>query len=128
MPGSVLASPRAARAEALVLCPPGSAWELVGQYAPAQVRLVASGYAPSAVTTDSDLSAAGRAKRTAALLRDARSVQRRLDSLAAVPMTADDPSLRLVAEARAAAERLVIELTYRERGEQRRARRTGPWP
>ncbi|MDA8332273.1 MAG: hypothetical protein M0027_13950 [Candidatus Dormibacteraeota bacterium] len=75
------------------------------------------------MTTDSDISAAaGIAKRTAALLRDARSVQRRLDTLAATALSVEDPSLPLIAEARTAVQRLVVELTYRERGEQRRAR------
>lgn len=75
------------------------------------------------MTTDSDAPAATAiAKRTAALLRDARSVQRRLDTLAATALAIDDPSLSLIAEARGAVERLVIELTYRERGAQRRAK------
>ncbi|MDA8331238.1 MAG: hypothetical protein M0027_08530 [Candidatus Dormibacteraeota bacterium] len=77
------------------------------------------------MTTDNDLSAAaGLAKRTAALLRDARSVQRRLDTLAVSALSVDDPSLPLIAEARVVIHRLVVELTQRERGEQRRARRT----
>jgi hypothetical protein len=62
------------------------------------------------------------AKRTAAVLREARSVQRRLDTLAATALAADDPSLPQIAVAREAVERLVVELTYRERGEQRRAK------
>lgn len=78
------------------------------------------------MTTDSDISAAaGAARRTAALLRDARSVQRRLDALAATALSVDDPSLPLIAEARAAVQRLVVELTYRERRQQRRAKGTG---
>ncbi len=47
-------------------------------------------------TDDNDLAAAGLAKRTATLLRDARSVQRRLDSLAAVALAMDDSSLPLL--------------------------------
>lgn len=75
------------------------------------------------MTTDSDPPpAAAIAKRTAALLRDARSVQRRLDTLAAAALAVDDPSLPRIAVAKDAVERLVVELTYRERGEQGRAR------
>ncbi|MHB8392899.1 MAG: hypothetical protein ACYDC5_00005, partial [Candidatus Dormibacteria bacterium] len=82
-----------------------------------------SGYAPPAVTTDSDAPAAAAiAKRTAALLRDARSVQRRLDTLAATALAIDDPSLPQIAVAREAVQRLVVELTYREGGEQGRAK------
>ncbi len=78
------------------------------------------------MTTDSDASAATQiAKRTAVLLRDARSVQRRLDTLAATALSVDDPSLPLIAEGREAVQRLVVELTYRERGKQRRAKGTG---
>jgi len=76
-----------------------------------------------AVTTDRDAPAATAiAKRTATLLRDARSVQRRLDTLAATALAIDDQSLPRITEAKEVVERLVIELTYRERGEQRRAR------
>jgi hypothetical protein len=76
------------------------------------------------VAEDKDTLADTRAiaKQTAALLRDARSVQRRLDILAATALAIDDPSLPRIAEARAAVGRLVIELSYRERGEQRRAK------
>jgi hypothetical protein len=75
------------------------------------------------VTTDSGAPATPAiAKRTAALLRDARSVQRRLDTLAATALAIDDPSLPQIAVAREAVQQLVIELTYRERSEQRRAR------
>jgi hypothetical protein len=82
--------------------------------------------------SDAPAATAATAKRTAALLRDARSVQRRLDTLAATALAIDDPSLPRIAVARGAVERLVVELTYRERGEQRRAReprrRAGPPP
>jgi hypothetical protein len=40
----------------------------------------------------------------------------------ATALAMDDPSLPRIAEAKEAVERLVIELTYRERGEQRRAK------
>ncbi|MHB8393443.1 MAG: hypothetical protein ACYDC5_02835 [Candidatus Dormibacteria bacterium] len=69
--------------------------------------------------------AAAVAKRTAALLRDARSVQRRLDTLAGTALAIDDPSSPRVAEARAAVARLVVELAYRQRGEQRRTKAAG---
>lgn len=49
--------------------------------------------------------------------RDARSIQRRVDTLAAAALTMDDPSRPRIAEARGAGERLVIELTYRQLGE-----------
>ncbi|MHB8333144.1 MAG: hypothetical protein ACYDEA_13285 [Candidatus Dormibacteria bacterium] len=76
------------------------------------------------MNTDSDtfFATAAIAKRTAALLRDARSVQRRLDTLAATALAIDDPSLPRIAEARAAIERLVVELGHRQRGEQRRTK------
>ena len=78
------------------------------------------------MTTPSDVPAATAiAKRTAALLRDARSVQRRLDTLAATALAIDDPSLPQIAVAREAVQQLVIELTYRERGELRRAKGAG---
>ena len=77
--------------------------------------------------TDNDAPAATAtiAKRTAALLRDARSVQRRLDTLAATALAIDDPSLPRIAEARAAVDRLVLELAYRQRGDQRRTKAVG---
>ncbi|MHB1500317.1 MAG: hypothetical protein ACYCYK_03980 [Candidatus Dormibacteria bacterium] len=62
------------------------------------------------------------AKRTTALLRDARSVRRRLDVLLAVAIAADDPSRARIAEAEEAVERLVVELTFRQRGDRRPAR------
>ena len=78
------------------------------------------------MTTPSDVPAATAiAKRTAALLRDARSVQRRLDTLAATALAIDDPSLPQIAVAREAVQQLVIELSYRERGELRRAKGAG---
>ncbi len=56
---------------------------------------------------------------------DARLVQRRLDTLAAAALSVDDPSLLVIAEAREAVQRLVVELTYRKRGHQRRAKGPG---
>jgi hypothetical protein len=58
-------------------------------------------------------------KRTAALLRDARSVLRRIDVMAATAAAVDDNSLELVAEAREATERLVSHLSRRQQSEQR---------
>jgi hypothetical protein len=62
----------------------------------------------SAVMSQSDPTAvlAGM-KRTEALLRDARSVLRRVDALAAKASTSDDPSRALIAEVGTAAEHLV---------------------
>jgi hypothetical protein len=58
-------------------------------------------------------------KRTAALVRDARSVLRRIDTLAATASAVDDTSLPLIAEVRTAAERLVSHLMHRRQSEQR---------
>ncbi|MHB1526767.1 MAG: hypothetical protein ACYCZN_10895 [Candidatus Dormibacteria bacterium] len=52
------------------------------------------------------------AKRTATLLRDARSVQRRLNTLAAAVIVIDDPSLPRITAAEDAVERLVVELGH----------------
>jgi hypothetical protein len=57
-------------------------------------------------------------KRTATMLRDARSVLRRIDTLAAAARAADDPSRPLIDEVRSAAERLVSSLTRRQHMEQ----------
>jgi len=104
---------------------------------PAHRRLAESGgsysagaagrYSATQVNTDSDAPAAPAeiAKRTVALLRDARSVQRRLDTLAGTALAIDDPSLPSIAEARAAVDRLVFELAYRQRGDQRRTKAAG---
>jgi hypothetical protein len=78
------------------------------------------------VTAASDARAAAAiAQRTAALLRDARPGQRRLDTLAANALATDDPSLPQIAVAREAVPRLVVELAYRESGEQRRTKGGG---
>lgn len=69
--------------------------------------------------------AGAAAKQTAALLRDARSVQRRLDTLAAAALAIDDATLPLVAEARVAIGQLVVALSRRQVSEQRRARTPG---
>jgi hypothetical protein len=78
-----------------------------------------------AAASQDTVAASVLAKRTAALLRDARSVQRRLDALAAAALAVDDPNMPLIAEARAAVERMVVAFSYRERNEQRRAKSAG---
>jgi hypothetical protein len=61
------------------------------------------------------------AKRLAALLREARAIQRRLDKLAAAAAGEDATTLTQLAEARDAVERLVDRLARQERTQQRRA-------
>jgi hypothetical protein len=61
-------------------------------------------------------------KRTEALLRDARSVLRRVDALAAKASAAEDPSGALIAEVRAACEHLVSQLAHRQQIERRSAK------
>jgi hypothetical protein len=58
-------------------------------------------------------------KRTAALLRDARSVLRRVDTLARTARAGDDPSLPVITDIQSAAERLVNLLSRRQQTEQR---------
>ncbi len=58
-------------------------------------------------------------KRTAALLRDARSVLRRIDTMAATAAAVEDDSLELLGAARSAAEHLVSHLSRRQQSEQR---------
>ena len=65
--------------------------------------------------------AAASVKRMAALLREARSVQRRLDKLAAAAAGEDSTTLAQLAEARTAVEVLVDRLARQERTQQRRA-------
>ena len=61
-------------------------------------------------------------KRTEALLRDARSVLRRVDALAAKASTSDDPSRALIVQVRTAAEHLVSQLAHRQQTERRSAK------
>ena len=70
-------------------------------------------------TTTDPAALLAESKRTAAMLRDARSVLRRIDGLAATALAADDPSAPLIAEVRTGAERLVTNLTRRQQTEQR---------
>jgi hypothetical protein len=65
--------------------------------------------------------AAASVKRMAALLREARSVQRRLDKLAAAAAGEDSTTLAQLAEARTAVEVLVDRLPRQEQRQQRRA-------
>jgi hypothetical protein len=77
----------------------------------------------SAVMSQSDPTAVlAEMKRTEALLRDARSVLRRVDALAAKASTSDDPSRTLIAEVRTAAEHLVSQLAHRQQTERRSAK------
>jgi hypothetical protein len=70
------------------------------------------------------VAAAAAVKRTASLLRDARSVLRRLDALMAVARAGGDSSLPTIAMARETVENLVAQLTFREQTEQRQARQS----
>jgi hypothetical protein len=56
------------------------------------------------------------------MLRDARSVLRRIDVLASVAIAADDPAILLIAQARETVERLVTQLGRRDQVQQRQAR------
>ena len=77
----------------------------------------------SAVMSQSDPTAVlAEMKRTEALLRDARSVLRRVDALAAKASTSDDPSRTLIAEVRTTAEHLVSQLAHRQQTERRSAK------
>jgi hypothetical protein len=74
------------------------------------------------MSRDEDVTAApANAKRLAALLREARAVQRRLDKLAAAAAGEDSTTLAQLAEARDAVERLVDRLARQERTQHRRA-------
>jgi hypothetical protein len=74
------------------------------------------------MSRDEDVTAApASAKRLAALLREARAVQRRLDKLAAAAAGEDNTTLAQLAEARDAVERLVDRLAWQERTQKRRA-------
>ena len=68
------------------------------------------------------VAAAADVKRTAALLRDARSILRRIDVLMATAAAIEDPALRDITALRDGADRLVSQLAHREQAQQRRAR------
>jgi hypothetical protein len=68
---------------------------------------------------DTAMDAANAAKRTAALLRDARGVQRRLDKLAAGMADASAPAQRSLSEARDAVTRVITELVHEEHAQRR---------
>ena len=74
------------------------------------------------MTQRDPVAAALDVKRTATLLRDARSVLRRIDVLAATALAADDASVPLIGEARAAAARVVDHLVRQQAAQQRQAR------
>jgi hypothetical protein len=68
------------------------------------------------------VAAAAAVKRTTALLRDVRSVLRRLDAVLATARAHSDSSEPAIAEVREAVERLVTQLAFREQAERRQAR------
>ena len=59
------------------------------------------------------------AKRTAALLRDGRSVPRPVDSLTTRTLSTGEPSLARIAGAKQAVERLVLEVPFWQHGDRR---------
>ena len=79
-----------------------------------------------------DPHATDRTKVTASLVREARSLLRRVDKLASAVQAADDITItRLAAEARRTVEQLVHQLTHLQQTQQRRAReaiRRGRFP
>jgi hypothetical protein len=74
------------------------------------------------MTTRDPLELAREVKQTETLLRDARSVLRKLDVLAAQAMATEDPALPDIAALRDGCDRLVSQLARRAQAEQRRAR------
>ena len=68
------------------------------------------------------LDAGADAKRTAALLSDARSALRRLDTLMAQALAQEDDVAADVAEVRSGLERVVVHLTRRQASEHRQAK------
>jgi hypothetical protein len=74
------------------------------------------------IKQDDPTAALAEMKRTAALLRDARSVLRRVDTLARTAGAVDDPSLPVIAEVQSATERLVNVLGRRQQTGQRSAK------
>jgi hypothetical protein len=72
-------------------------------------------------STDDPDTANASPKQLAALLREARAVQRRLDKLATAAAGEDATTLIQLAEARDAVERLVDRFAHQERTQQRRA-------
>ncbi len=75
-----------------------------------------------AMTPVDPVEAGQTAKQAAALLRDARTVQRRVDKLATSAAAGAEPlTLRYLAEVREALDRLVAHLAREERAQHRRA-------
>jgi hypothetical protein len=68
---------------------------------------------------DTAVDAANAAKGTAALLRDARGVQRRLDKLTAGMADASAPAQRPLSESRAAVARVITERVHEEHAQRR---------
>jgi hypothetical protein len=68
---------------------------------------------------DAAVDSATAAKKTVALLRDARGIQRRLDKLAAGMADASAPAQRPLSEARAAVARVITELVHEEHAQRR---------
>jgi hypothetical protein len=67
------------------------------------------------------IQAAHDAKRAAALLRESRGIQRRLDKLALAAAAARPPTTQLISDARDAMAHLVHHLANEERAQHRRA-------
>ena len=74
------------------------------------------------MTPRDPIKTAQEVKQATALLRDARALLRKLDTLAATAMAINDPSLRDIAALRDGCGRLVSRLVHREQSLQRRAR------
>jgi hypothetical protein len=103
----------------------GHPWTLDLDHHPREAGDRAGGLAVDARHTrpmpsfDNALDAANAAKRTAALLRDARGVQRRLDKLAAGMADASAPAQRSLGDARDAVARVISELAHEEQAQRR---------
>lgn len=74
------------------------------------------------VTFDDLITAGADAKKTAQLLRGARSALRRVDALAAQALAQEDDVAADLAGVRTGLEQVVTRLAWRQSGEQRRAR------
>ena len=92
--------------------------DLAGDHA-GHSAAAAAGHTRSMPAYDNAEDAANAARRTAALLRDARGVQRRLDKLAAGMADASAPAQRSLGEARDAVTRVITELAHAEHAQRR---------
>ena len=79
-------------------------------------------HTPAVMSPSDPTAVLAEMKRTEALLRDARSVLRRVDALAAKASASDGPSRALIAEVRTACEHLVSQLAHRQQIERRSAK------